>query len=99
MITADAVDAVIFEALEAVNSEREPDDRVAISTSTKLFGVDAALDSLEFVSLITDVETSMNVDHELGISLADDRAMSRPVSPYSTVTTLRDYILELAAEK
>ena len=99
MITAEAVDAVIFGALEAVNSEREPDDKVAISTSTTLFGVDAALDSLEFVSLITDVETSMNVDHELGISLADDRAMSRPVSPYSTVTTLRDYILELAAEK
>ena len=99
MITADAVDATIFQALEAVNTEREPDDQVDVTTETTLFGVDAALDSLEFVSLITDVETTMNLEHELGISLADDRAMSRPVSPYSTVTTLRDYILELAAEK
>ncbi len=99
MITADSIDAAIFRALEAINSEREPDDQVAISTETTLFGMDAALDSLEFVSLITDVETTMNVENELGISLADDRAMSRPVSPYSTVTTLRDYILELAAEK
>jgi len=98
MITADVVDAVIFRALEAVNLEREPDDQVAISTSTSLFGVDAALDSLEFVSVITDVETAINLDHGLGISLADDRAMTRPLSPYSTVTTLRDYILELAAE-
>jgi hypothetical protein len=98
MITADEVDAVIFRALEAVNLEREPDDHVSISSSTPLFGVDAALDSLEFVSVITDVETAINLDHGLGISLADDRAMTRPLSPYSTVTTLRDYILELAAE-
>jgi acyl carrier protein len=98
MITADVVDAVIFGALEAINLERDPDDQVPLSTSTSLFGVDAALDSLEFVSLITDVETSINLEHGLEISLADDRAMSRPISPYSTVATLRDYVLELAAE-
>ena len=98
MITAEIVDAVIFEALEAVNLEREPDDQVSISSLTALFGVDAALDSLEFVSVITDVETAINLEHGLDISLADDRAMTRSLSPYSTVTTLRDYILELAAE-
>jgi acyl carrier protein len=99
MITADAVEAVIFRALEAINLEREPDDQVLISTATPLFGVDAALDSLEFVSLITDVETSINLEHGLDISLADDRAMTRPLSPYSTVTTLRDYVIELAEER
>ena len=99
MITAESVDAPIFRALDAINSERDPDDQVDLSTETTLFGVDAALDSLEFVSLITDVETAMNLEFDLGISLADDRAMSRSVSPYSTVATLRDYILELAAEK
>lgn len=98
MIAADVVDTVIFTALEAVNAEREPDDQVLISSSTPLFGVDAAIDSLEFVSVITDVETSLNLEHGMGISLADDRAMSRPVSPYSTVATLRDYVLELAQE-
>ena len=34
----------------------------------------------------------------MDISLADDRAMSRPQSPYDSVATLRDYIEELAAE-
>ena len=66
MITADVVDAVIYGALEAINLEREPDDQVPISTSTSLFGVDAALDSLEFVSLITDVETSINLELRAG---------------------------------
>jgi acyl carrier protein len=98
MITASEVEGVIFRAIDAINLEREPEDQVPKSSALVLFGVDAALDSLEFVSLITDVEASVNVDYGLGISLADDRAMSRPESPYSTVATLRDYVLELAHE-
>jgi acyl carrier protein len=95
MITTDVVDTIIFRALEALNAERDPDDQIEMSPATPLFGVDAALDSLEFVSIITDVEASLNVDHGLEISLADDRAMSRPQSPYATVETLREYILEI----
>lgn len=97
MITADEVNAVIFRALQALNTERSPEAQIQISSATPLFGVDAAIDSLGFVSVITDVETALNVDFGLDISLADDRAMSRPQSPYETVATLRDYILELIA--
>jgi acyl carrier protein len=95
MITTDAVDTIIFHAIEALNAERDPDDQIEMSPATPLFGIDAALDSLEFVSLIIDVEASLNVDHGLNISLADDRAMARPQSPYATVGTLRNYILEI----
>jgi len=98
MITTDVVDMIIFRALEALNAERDPEDQITVSSATPLFGVEAALDSLEFVSLITDVEASLNLDHGLDISLADDRAMARAQSPYATVETLRDYILEIAEE-
>ena len=98
MITVDLVDTIIFGAIEAINAEREPDNLVEVSSATRLFGVDAALDSLEFVSLITDVEASLNLDYGLDFSLADDLAMDRPQSPYATAGTLRDYILELAGE-
>ena len=98
MITGDVVDAIIFRAIEAVNEERDPNDQITASTQTPLFGVDAALDSLEFVSLITDVEASLGVDYGLDVSLADDRALARPQSPYATVKTLREYILELLNE-
>ena len=50
-----------------------------------------------FVSLIVDVETALNVDHGLNISLADDSATSGAQSPFATVETLREYILTLAA--
>ena len=95
MLTSTEVEAVIYQAIAALNVEREPDDQIPESPETALFGVDAVLDSLQFVSLVTDVETSLNVDHGLDISLADDRAMSRPQSPYDSVATLRDYVMEL----
>jgi len=95
MLTSDAIDAIIFRALAALNAERADDARIEASPATPLFGVDSEIDSLEFVSVITDVETSLNVDHGLSIALADDRALSRAQSPYDTVATLRDYILEL----
>lgn len=95
MLTSDQIETIIFGAIAALNAEREPDDQIPASSETALFGVDAVLDSLSFVSLVTDVETSLNVDHGLDVSLADDRAMSRPQSPYASVATLRDYIVEL----
>jgi hypothetical protein len=98
MLTADTIDGVIFGAIAALNAERDPARRITPGPDTGLFGADADLDSLEFVSVITDVETSLNVDHGLSVALADDRAMSRRVSPYTSVATLRDYILELLGE-
>ena len=95
MLTSDEIETIIFGGIAALNAERDPDDQIPESPETALFGVDAVLDSLSFVSLVIDVEMSLNVDHGLAISLADDRAMSRPQSPYETVATLRDYILEL----
>lgn len=98
MISGTEVDALIFKALEALNAEREESEKIPISTQTPLFGVDSELDSLSFVSLISDVETSLGIDHGLNMSLADDRALSRVESPYETVATLRDYVMELVQE-
>ena len=95
MLTRDEIESIIYRAIKALNAEREPDDQIRESPQTALFGLDAALDTLSFVSLITDVETSLNIDHGLDVALADDRAMSRPQSPYDTVSTLTDYIVEL----
>ena len=95
MLTSDDIDAIIFRALAALNAERPADAQITASSLMPLFGVDSEIDSLEFVSVITDVETTLNVDHGLNVALADDRALSRAQSPYDTVATLRDYILEL----
>ena len=64
----------------------------------KLFGSDATIDSLTLVSLIVDLETQLSEAFECEISLTDDRAMTREISPFDTFGSLRDYIEELISE-
>ena len=89
---------MILEALESLNQELDESARVAISPTTPLFGPSAQLDSLSLVSVIVDVETALTLRWEAPISLTDDRAMSREISPFDDVGTLTDYILELLRE-
>ena len=95
MITGREIETIIFAALAALNTERAPEDQIEISPKTLLFDTGSQLDSLQLVSLITDVEVALNTEHGLEVSLADDRALERPQSPYTSVETLRDYVLEL----
>lgn len=89
---------IVLDALESLNQELDEKDRVVVSPTTPLFGSDAALDSLSLVSVIVDVETALTVAWDTPISLTDDRAMSREISPFDDVGALTDYILELLQE-
>ena len=89
---------IILEALESLNQELDEHARVDIGPTTPLFGAEARLDSLSLVSVIVDVETALTIRWNAPISLTDDRAMSRDISPFDDVGTLTDYILELLAE-
>ncbi len=90
--------AIILSALESLNLELPEAERVKVGPTTPLFGPDATLDSLSLVSVIVDVETALTMRWDAPISLTDDRAMSREISPFDTVGTLTDYVLELLQE-
>src|ERR1700761_3698474 len=90
--------AIVPEALENLNQELPEDERVEIGPTTPLFGPDATLDSLSLVSVIVDVETALTIAWDAPISLTDDRAMSREISPFTDVGALTDYIMELLLE-
>lgn len=62
---------------------------------TKLFGGDGVLNSLGLVSFIVSVEEALEDEFGISILLADEKAMSRRTSPFSRVSNLVDYILEL----
>ena len=89
---------IVYDALENLNQELDEGQRIEIGPTTSLFGPDANLDSLSLVSVIVDVETALTVKWNAPISLTDDRAMSREISPFDDVGTLTDYILELLQE-
>lgn len=90
---------LVLIAVKALNEERPADERFELSEHTLLFGDGAELDSLSLVSVIVDIETA--VTDQLGepITLTDNRAMSRVVSPFTHVGALVDYIFELLSEK
>jgi hypothetical protein len=96
--TRAAVLGIVLEALENLNQELDEGQRVEIGPATPLFGPDAQLDSLSLVSVIVDVETALTLKWNAPISLTDDRAMSREISPFDDVATLTDYVIELLAE-
>ena len=70
-----------------------------VSEDTSLVGRGATLDSLGLVQLLAGLEQRLQEQHDLSVTLADDRAMSQRTSPFRTVGTLTDYIQMLAEER
>jgi len=58
-----------------------------------LFGKDSVLDSMGLVNIIIDIESRF-LDKDIEISLTSEAAMSRRRSPFRTVETLADFIME-----
>lgn len=99
MQTADItalITTCLGEVLDEVADEtyaREP-----LGPETALLGRAAVLDSLGLVQLIIEVELQLAERYGLSVTLADERAMSQQRSPFRTVATLADYIMELGRE-
>jgi acyl carrier protein len=74
------------------------DQQFSVDENTVLFGKDSLIDSLSVVTVIVDLETLFASDYGQEISLTDDRAMTRAISPFDTVRSLVDYIEELVNE-
>jgi acyl carrier protein len=66
-----------------------------IDENSPLLAEGSFIDSLTLVSFIVDLETTLIDEYDLNLSLTDDRAMTREISPYESVQFLVDYIDEL----
>ena len=66
-----------------------------VSIDTKLFGIEGLLDSMGLVVLVVEIEEKIESDLGFTVTLADEKAMSRRISPFSSVRILVKYIYEL----
>lgn len=98
MQTRQEIVNVVFSALESLNRELPATQQIPVALDTRLFGDNAALDSLSLVSVIVDVESNISDTLGVSVSLTDDRAMGQAVSPFKDVNSLVDYIQQLLAE-
>lgn len=64
-----------------------------------LYGSQGTLDSVGLVTLIVAVEQAIEDELDATITLADEKAMSQKNSPFQTIGTLANYIVNLLNEE
>ena len=80
--------------VDAVEAEDEGHD-MDVSATSALVGSEAVLSSMSLVSFIMDIEGELEEEYEVQVLLVNESALSRKQSPFRTVETLADYVLEL----
>ena len=92
------IEEIIIIVLNELNEELENEQLNNITSETKIYGSNAALDSLALVSFITDLEERISEEFDQDIILADEKAMSQRTSPFRNIESLTNYILNLIEE-
>lgn len=94
-VNKDRISQCISDTIDEMN-ETLPDDRkLEKSSEIRLIGKAGGLDSLEFVNFIVLLEQRVAEEFGAAVTLADERALSREKSPFSTIGRLTDYLTEL----
>ena len=85
-------DMILEVARTTAKKELPPEQSIDFTETSALFGGSSPFDSLALVSLVVECERLIQAKYSVRLSLADEQAMSQPVYPFSTVSTLTDYI-------
>lgn len=73
-------------------------NETVVTNSTTLIGSDAILDSIGLVNVIVDIEGELAMN-DINVTLTSDKAMSRKVSPFRSVSTIVAFINECINEQ
>ena len=90
---------VIYAAIELRNETASEEHRLKKSPETILFGKSAKLDSLGLVTLIVAIEERLADELGAIVSIADERALTQPRSPFRTIGSLAAYVSDLLEER
>tara|TARA_B110000093_G_scaffold119648_2_gene128114 strand:+ start:13289 stop:13585 length:297 start_codon:yes stop_codon:yes gene_type:complete len=94
MPTSEEVEVLVIESVRLL---AEDFDLVALKhphAESALYGNDGVLDSMALVNLLADVEDAVFEQFGAAIALADEKAMSARNSPFLTIKTLAQAVLE-----
>jgi len=89
---------LIYNSVDEINQELPADSQLEKAPDTILYGQSGKLDSLGLVSLIVAIEQNVEEVFTKTILLADEKAMSQERSPFRTIGSLRDYVVQLLEE-
>jgi acyl carrier protein len=98
MIARNIAYNIVIESLNEVFAQAGTPSPESLNDETVLVGSGAVLDSLGVVSLIVEVEQRLESEHEISVTLANDKAMSQRNSPFRTIGVLTDHVVAMAEE-
>tara|TARA_B100000586_G_C19841627_1_gene314838 strand:- start:61 stop:369 length:309 start_codon:yes stop_codon:yes gene_type:complete len=89
----------IYAAIDEVNEQLPEDQNLEKSLETVLLGSSGKLESVNLVNLLVAIEENIEETFGIPISITDERAVSEKNSPFRTVETLCNFMLNLLDEK
>lgn len=95
VFTKDEIVKIIYQVMDEENEIRGKGEQLVKSVETAFLSKNGVLDSLGLVNFIVSTEEKIADCTGISITIADARAMSQKHSPFRTVDTLADYIVEL----
>lgn len=90
---------IVLKTLHELGEDIGVDELKTADEKTRLFGTKSALDSINLVNFIADVEERISDQFKIEIVLANQSAISRTHSPFRRVSSCIDYIMELISER
>ena len=99
MPTDERISKAVFAAIDDLNEQLPAGVQVEKSLDAPLYGASGKLESLDFVTLIMEVEEKINAEFGTDITIADDNLLSKEKSPFSTLGTLNEYLHELLTKE
>ena len=97
-MTKQEIVKVVMDQVEVYNANLDTPVDLKDGEATILFGGGGVLQSVDFVSLVLDIEEAIEDACGTAITLADEKALSQKNSPFRTVGTLSEYIAVLLEE-
>ena len=93
-MSIEVVRTLVLKRLALLGAELGKPELAKATDETHLLGGQSPLDSIGLVTLIADLEGDIQREFGKTVTLADERAMSRTLSPFRKVGTLVDYVEE-----
>ena len=75
-------------------NEIELNKDIVLDENIRLIGTSSVFDSMELVQFIVEVETLLDEEFEIEIELTSEKSMSRRNSPFISINTLVEYIVD-----
>ena len=89
----------VYHAIDELNAQLPPGVSVEKALDAPLYGASSKLESLDFVTLVMEVEEKIKAEFGTDITIADEHLLSKQESPFSSVRTLVEYLEKLLKEQ